>query len=89
MSSETSRRCLKLVQSERHGSWVSVRLVVSAIYSEVEDYLGRCRSGINRAEAKHKRLSKKARRATRDRVKRALSAAEWRWGARVLGVFAI
>lgn len=53
-------------------------------YSEGEDYLGRCRSAMDRAEAKLKRLSKYARLATRSRLRGELGAAEWRW-ERVLG----
>lgn len=75
----TGRRCLKLVLSGRHGGWVSVPASGFRYYSECEDYLGRCRSAIDRAEAKQKRLSKYARQSTRDRVRRELWAAEWRW----------
>jgi hypothetical protein len=75
----TGRRCLKLVLSGRHGGWVSVPASGFRYYSECEDYLGRCRSAIDRAEAKQKRLSKYARQSTRDRVRRELCAAEWRW----------
>jgi hypothetical protein len=73
------RRCLKLVLSGRYGGWVSVPASGFRYYSECEDYLGRCRAAIDRAEAKQKRLSKYARKATRDRVRRELWAAEWRW----------
>jgi hypothetical protein len=83
----TGRRSLKLVLSGRHGGWVSVPASGLRYYSESEDYLGRSRAAIDRAEVKQRRLSKYARQATRDRVRRELWAAQWRWG-QVLGVFA-
>ncbi|MFN8732113.1 MAG: hypothetical protein ACK5ZD_03005 [Hyphomonadaceae bacterium] len=75
----TGRRCLKLVLSGRHGGWVSVPASGFRYYSEGEDYLDRCRSAIDRVQAKQKRLSKYARHSTRDRLRRELWAAEWRW----------
>ncbi len=75
----TGRRCLKLVLSARHGGWVSVPASGFRYYSECEDYLDRCRSAIDRVEAKQRRLSKFARHATRERVQRELWAAERRW----------
>lgn len=75
----SGRRCLKLVLSGRHGGWVSVPASGFRYYSESEDYLDRRRSAIDRVEAKQKRLSKYARHATRERLRRELWAAEWRW----------
>lgn len=75
----TGRRCLKLVLSNRHGGWVSVRASGLRYYTECEDYLGRCRSAMDRAEAKLKRLSKYARLATRKRLEEEFWAAEDRW----------
>lgn len=75
----SGRRCLKLVLSRKHRGWVSVPASGLRYYSESEDYLDRCRSAIDRAEAKQRRLSKYTRHATRDRLKRELWAAEYKW----------
>jgi hypothetical protein len=83
----SGRRCLKLVLSRKHRGWVCVPASGLRYYSECEDYLDRCRSAIDRAEAKQKRLSKYARQATRDRLRREVRAAEGRW-EQVFDVFA-
>jgi hypothetical protein len=83
----TGQRCLKLVLSGRHGGWVSVPASGFRYCSESEDYLDRCRSAIDRVQAKQKRLSKYARYSTRDRLRRELWAAECRW-EQALAVFA-
>jgi hypothetical protein len=75
----TGRRCLKLVLSGRHGGWVSVPASGFRYCTECEDYLGRCRSAMDRAEAKLKRLSKYARLATRNRLEEEFLAAEDLW----------
>ena len=69
----------KLVLSGRHGGWVSVPASGFRYYSASEDYLDRCCSAIDRVQANQKRLSKYARHSTRDRLRRELWAAEWRW----------
>lgn len=75
----TGARCLKLVLSGRHGGWVSVPASGFRYCTECEDYLARCRSAMDRAEAKQKHLSKYARLATRNRLQEEFWAAEDRW----------
>jgi hypothetical protein len=75
----SGRRCLALVLSRKHRGWVSVPASGLRYCSEGEDYLDRCRSAVDRIEAKQKRMSKYTRRPTRDRLEQELDAAYHRW----------